>query len=186
MLKLGVQTILYSDLRESCKTTGALHSPGLPYEDLSMSTHFSPQCFHYNHPLLFPLESPTWMFNYRSFRWPSGIQQSISVLLQTAFEVISLNQLGFFGSGRGRMGNQEILRDLFCVDCLASLVKSCHFWKAKIWRHQKKNHPWCLPIQSNDTCVWREGRKRCKGRRRPGRLYGKEEGGGAGCRRGGS
>lgn len=83
------------------KSTGALHYPGLPCEDSSMSTPFSPLCSHYHHPLLFPPESPTWMFNYGSLRWPSGIQQSISILLQTAFEIISLNQLGFFGSGRG-------------------------------------------------------------------------------------
>lgn len=100
---------------KSCKSTGALHYPGLPCEDSSMSTHFSPLCSHYNHPSLFPPESPTWMFNYGSLRWPSGIQQSISILLQTAFEKISLNQLGCSGSGRVRMGKQEILRELCCV-----------------------------------------------------------------------
>lgn len=111
MLKQGLQASVYPDLR----AVKALQCPGLPCEDSSMSTHFSPLCFHYNHPSLFPPESPTWMFNYGSLRWPSGIQQSISILLQTAFEIISPNQLGCFGSGRVRMEKQEILRELCCV-----------------------------------------------------------------------
>lgn len=116
MKDIGAGSAGFSLFRfRSCKSTGTLHHPGLPCEDSSMSTHFSPLCFHYNHPLLFPPESPTWMFNYGSLRWPSGIQQSISILLQTAFEIISLNQLGFFGSGRARMEKQEILRELCCV-----------------------------------------------------------------------
>lgn len=68
-------------------------------------------------PCCLPQESPTWMFNYRSLRRPSGIQQSISILLQTAFKVISLNQhyWVFRLRAEGENWKEDILRELFCL-----------------------------------------------------------------------
>lgn len=109
MLKLNLQTPAYSDAMKSSKSPETLHCP-LPDEDLSISTHFSQQGFYYNHPLLSPPRFPTLMFNCRSLTWPSEIRQSISVLLQTAFEVISLNQ--HYWAFRLRAGENRKRRDI--------------------------------------------------------------------------